>query len=180
MSLVPLGIPLLQQSGWNRKWLASAVSTTSNQSSACLGDTPSRCSMMTSSNGNIFRVTGHLCGEFTRDRWIPRTKASDSEFSLICAWINGWVNNREAGELRCHRAHYDVIMILISTYQYIVYIIYINNPHTHPTHPHTPPHPHTHTHTHTHTPQKSTQSMLHINQRFSWIWYIWFIENDIT
>ena len=29
-------------------------------------------------------------------------------FSLICAWINGWVNNREAGDLRCHRAHYDV------------------------------------------------------------------------
>ena len=35
--------------------------------------------MMTSSNGNGFRVTGHLCGEFTGDRWIPRTKASDAE-----------------------------------------------------------------------------------------------------
>ena len=34
---------------------------------------------MTSSNGNIFRVTGHLCGEFTGRRWIPRTKASDAE-----------------------------------------------------------------------------------------------------
>ena len=29
-------------------------------------------------------------------------------FSLICAWINGWVYNREAGDLRRHRAHYDV------------------------------------------------------------------------
>ena len=29
--------------------------------------------MMMSSNGNIFHVTGHLCGEFTGDRWIPRT-----------------------------------------------------------------------------------------------------------
>ena len=37
------------------------------------------CYMMTSSNGNIFRVTGPLCGEFTGDRWIPRTKASDAE-----------------------------------------------------------------------------------------------------
>ena len=36
-------------------------------------------SMMTSSNGNIFRVTGHLCGEFTGTRWILRTKASDAE-----------------------------------------------------------------------------------------------------
>ena len=35
--------------------------------------------MMTSSNGNIFRVTGHLCGEFTGPRWIPCTKASDTE-----------------------------------------------------------------------------------------------------
>ena len=32
-------------------------------------------------------------------------------FALICAWINGWVNNREAGDLRCYRAHYDVIVI---------------------------------------------------------------------
>ena len=29
-------------------------------------------------------------------------------FSLICASINGWVNNREAGDLRRHHAHYDV------------------------------------------------------------------------
>ena len=35
--------------------------------------------MMTSSNGNIFRVTGHLWGEFTGHRWILRTKASDAE-----------------------------------------------------------------------------------------------------
>ena len=30
-------------------------------------------------------------------------------FSFICAWINGWVNNREAGDLIRPRAHYDVI-----------------------------------------------------------------------
>ena len=36
--------------------------------------------MMASSNGNIFRVTGHLCKEFTGQRWIPRTKASYAEF----------------------------------------------------------------------------------------------------
>ena len=32
-------------------------------------------------------------------------------FSLICAWINGWVNNREAGNLRRKCAHYDVIVM---------------------------------------------------------------------
>ena len=33
-------------------------------------------------------------------------------FSLIWVWINGWVNNREAGDLRRHRAHCDVIVML--------------------------------------------------------------------
>ena len=66
--------------------------------------------MMTSSNGNIFRVTGRLCGEFTGHRWIPRTKASDTELwcFLWFVWINGWENNRD---LRRYRAHYDVIVM---------------------------------------------------------------------
>ena len=33
-------------------------------------------------------------------------------FSFICAWINAWVNNREAGDLRRHDAHYDVIVMI--------------------------------------------------------------------
>ena len=40
-------------------------------------------SMITSSNGNIFRFTGHLCGEFTSHRWIPFTKASDAELDVF-------------------------------------------------------------------------------------------------
>ena len=32
-------------------------------------------------------------------------------FSLICVWINDWVNNREAGGLRRYRAHFDVIVM---------------------------------------------------------------------
>ena len=32
-------------------------------------------------------------------------------FSLICALIYGWVNNRYAGDLRRHRTHYDVIVM---------------------------------------------------------------------
>ena len=32
-------------------------------------------------------------------------------FALLCAWINGWVNNREADDLRRFRAHYDVIVM---------------------------------------------------------------------
>ena len=69
--------------------------------------------MMTSSNGNIFRVTGHLCGEFTGHRWRPiAVKAHRAlMFSLICTWINGWVNICEAGDLIHHRAHYDVTVM---------------------------------------------------------------------
>ena len=32
-------------------------------------------------------------------------------FSMICAWINGWVNNDETGDLRRHLAHYDVTVM---------------------------------------------------------------------
>ena len=32
-------------------------------------------------------------------------------FSLICAWTNGWANSRDAGDLRRHRAHYDVTLM---------------------------------------------------------------------
>ena len=38
-------------------------------------------------------------------------------FSLICAWINVWVNNGETGHLKCHRAHYDVTVMLSTNAQ---------------------------------------------------------------
>ena len=148
--------------------------------------------MMTSSNGNIFRVTGPLCGEFTGHPVLKRIAFQLSNcpigffdisflhiplhviihssfsanktqwqllvsqhmhqantwwrhqmetfsaslaicagnspvtgefphkgqwrgalmFSLICTRINGWVNNGEAGDLRRHRAHYDVTVMI--------------------------------------------------------------------
>ena len=71
---------------------------------------------MTSSNGNIFRVTGPLCGEFTGHLWIPGTETSDAElwcYLWSAPWINGWVNNCEAGDLRCQRAHCNVIVMLV-------------------------------------------------------------------
>ena len=59
---------------------------------------------------------------WTFARWIHRSPVNSPHkgqwrgalmFSLICVWINGWVNNREAGNLRRHRAHYDVIVMMI-------------------------------------------------------------------
>ena len=66
------------------------------------------------SNGNIFHVTSPLCGEFTGHRWISLTKTSDAElwcFTLIYAWTIGWINNRDVGDMRHHRAHYDVMVM---------------------------------------------------------------------
>ena len=86
--------------------------------------------MMMSSNGNNFRVTGSLCGEFAAPRWIRLTKASDAElwgFLWYVPWINGWVNNREAGDLRRHRAHYDVIVIYCDAninYSWLILILF--------------------------------------------------------
>ena len=61
--------------------------------------------MMTSSNGNIFHVAGPLCVEFTGPH-----KGQGHEISAL---KNGWVNNRETGDLRRHRAHYDVIVMWV-------------------------------------------------------------------
>ena len=50
-----------------------------------------------------------------RHRWIPLTKASDAlMFSLICVWTNGWANNPDAGDLRRHRTHYYVTVMIFS------------------------------------------------------------------
>ena len=88
---------------------------------------------MTSSNGNIFRVTGLSCGEFTGHRWISLTKASDAElwcFLWFAPWMNGWVNNREAGDLRRNNAHYDVIVMrlpyLLMVSHVLNWILYAN------------------------------------------------------
>ena len=55
---------------WQRKWVlwANGISLDST---------------MTSSNGNIFRVTGPLCGEFTGHRWIPLTRPVTRSFDVF-------------------------------------------------------------------------------------------------
>ena len=49
-------------------------------------------------------------------------------FSLICERINSWVNNGEAGGLRRHRGHYDVIvmitLILYCTHLFVCILYY--------------------------------------------------------
>ena len=69
--------------------------------------------MMMSTNGDIFGVTGRFCAEFTGHQWIPHKGQWRGAliFSLICAWINGLVSNHEAGDLRWHRAQFDVTVM---------------------------------------------------------------------
>ena len=48
-----------------------------------------------------------VAGDFPSQRPVTR----NSEFFFICAWINDCVNYRESGDLRRHRAYYDVIVM---------------------------------------------------------------------
>ena len=59
-----------------------------------------------------------VSGEFPTQR--PVTRSFDVFF--ICVWINGWVNNGEAGDLRRYRAHYDVtVMLYMSVLRVLIY-----------------------------------------------------------
>ena len=70
----------------------------------------------------ISAFTAYLWRESTGDRWIPAVMMTPSNgniwewdlmCSLICARINGWVNNRNAGDLRRNHAHYDVTVMVL-------------------------------------------------------------------
>ena len=92
--------------------------------------------MMTSSNGNIFRVTGPLWVDSAQNR--PVTRSFGVYF--ICTWTNDWTRNRDAGDLRSHRAHSDVTImysflsfaacILIQNLCYVGLWIYLYNIYT--------------------------------------------------
>ena len=73
-----------------------------------LGETS--MAMMTSSNEIIFRwsFARSPLDPPHKDQWQWRGALM---FSLICAWTNGWVNNRDAGDLRRHCDHYDVTVM---------------------------------------------------------------------
>ena len=59
-----------------------------------------------------------FCGEFPVNSPHKGQWREALMFSLICAWTNSWLNNRVAGVLRRHRAHYDV-----NVKRYIIYEI---------------------------------------------------------
>ena len=69
--------------------------------------------MMTLSNGKISALLALCAGnspitdEFPcKDPWRGALM-----FSFSCAWINGWANNKDASDLKRHRADYDVTVM---------------------------------------------------------------------
>ena len=63
--------------------------------------------MMTSSNGNIFRVTGHLCGEFTGLGEFPAQRLVTQSFDVFFDLrLNKRLSKQPLGcDLRRHRGH---------------------------------------------------------------------------
>ena len=61
------------------------------------------CSALLALCAGNSRVTGELP---LQSQWCK-----DLMFYLIWAWTNGWVNNRDAGDLRRNRTHYDVTVM---------------------------------------------------------------------
>ena len=121
-----------------RPWLSS-IRTTGHRPPYRQTTTPPRKSLSSApatprGHRNFFTVW-YLCSIFTHDdviKWkhfprnwpfvpgIHRSPVNSPHkgqwrgtlmFSLICVWINDWINNREAGDLRRYRVHYDVIVM---------------------------------------------------------------------
>ena len=70
--------------------------------------------MMTSSDGNIFRVTGPLCEEFTDHRWIPLTKACNAEL-----WYFLWFAPEQTVEQKIETSVIsDAIALILASLQW--------------------------------------------------------------
>ena len=66
-----------------------------------------RHAMMTSYNGKLSALLVLFAGTSP----VAAGNSPVTDVSLILAWSNGWVNYRDAGDLRRHRAHYDVTVM---------------------------------------------------------------------
>ena len=91
------------------QWVVSSISSLNNIS-IWTDIIAHGWSMMTSSNGNIFRVTGHLYGEFTGEfpAQRPVTRGFDVFFDLC---PNKRLSKQSWGDLRRYHVHYDVTVM---------------------------------------------------------------------
>ena len=82
------GSPTVTDGFPHKSWWRHQMETFSALLALCAGNSP-------------------VTGEFPAQRPVTRS----FEISFICVWINSWINNREAGDLRRYHAHYDVIVM---------------------------------------------------------------------
>ena len=67
--------------------------------------------------GSVTFSVLHVCSRYHYAKWLWKLHFLKGQwcralmFSLICVWTSGWANNREAGDLRRYRTHYDVTVM---------------------------------------------------------------------
>ena len=90
-----------------------------------INDNPALVQIILLSETMLVSLLKHIC--VTLPRWVNSLGSQNPPvpvnsphkgqwrgalmISLICVWINGWVNDREAGDLRRYRGHYDVTVM---------------------------------------------------------------------
>ena len=70
-----------------------------------------RMIMMTSSNGNIFKLLAFCAGYSPITGEFHAQWRGTLMFSLTCAWTNSWANTGDSCDLRRHCTHYDTIVM---------------------------------------------------------------------
>ena len=105
----------------NFVWFANTVTSRERQGSQITGISPV-CLTAFSCHDDVMKWK-HFPRYWLFVRGIHRSPVNSPHkgqwrgalmFSLMCARINSWVNNREAGDLRRYRRHYDVIVMSIT------------------------------------------------------------------
>ena len=121
-SLITSGFPSQRDSNADIKWfsfLKAWINCLTNSTFTSVSDCIIRDSCKISNHDDVIKWK-HFPRNWPFVRRIHRSPVNSPHkgqwhgalmFYVICVWINGWVNNREAGDLRRYRSHYDVIVM---------------------------------------------------------------------
>ena len=117
-NLFPFG-PLTKRLHWLRQWLSAEQAITSPEPVMAMFTDFYGEKWTRGIHGDVIKWK-HFPRYWPFVRGIYRSPVNSPHkgqwrgalmFSVICVWIHGWVNNREAGDFRRYRAHYDVIVM---------------------------------------------------------------------
>ena len=88
----------------NVSWWRHQMEKFSALMAICVGNTPGTVKFPA-------QMASNAASDASEDQWRGALM-----FPFICVWINGWVNNREVGDLRRYRGHYDVTVMFTNNY----------------------------------------------------------------